>query len=72
MLSQRRPRKLLLHKREAIKLIGAVHKEGMTPNPVECFSKGPLTPALSREGRGGRPCPLSGRTPLPSRERGQE
>ncbi|MGO9484343.1 MAG: SsrA-binding protein SmpB [Rhodomicrobium sp.] len=33
----RRPRKLLLHKREASKLIGAVHKEGMTLIPLRIY-----------------------------------
>ncbi|MGO8955372.1 MAG: hypothetical protein ACLQF2_18885, partial [Rhodomicrobium sp.] len=37
------------------------------PGPVDCFAEGPLTPALSREGRGGHrgecegvPSPLAG------------
>ena len=38
-------------------------------NPVDCFAKGPLTPALSREGRGSRACPLRRRSPLPIRIR---
>jgi SsrA-binding protein len=33
----RRPRKLLLHKREAGKLIGAVNKEGMTLIPLRIY-----------------------------------
>ena len=33
----RRPRKLLLHKREANKLIGAVHKEGVTLVPLRIY-----------------------------------
>ncbi len=33
----RRPRKLLLHKREANKLIGAVQKEGMTLIPLRIY-----------------------------------
>src|SRR5271166_5648457 len=33
----RRPRKLLLHKREANRLIGAVHKEGMTLIPLRIY-----------------------------------
>ena len=33
----RRPRKLLLHKREVNKLIGAVHKEGMTLVPLRIY-----------------------------------
>jgi len=33
----RRPRKLLLHKREASKLIGAVQKEGMTLIPLRIY-----------------------------------
>ncbi len=33
----RRPRKLLLHKREANRLIGAIHKEGMTLIPLRIY-----------------------------------
>lgn len=33
----RRPRKLLLHKREANKLIGAIHREGMTLVPLRIY-----------------------------------
>ncbi len=33
----RRPRKLLLHKREAGKLIGAVQREGMTLIPLRIY-----------------------------------
>ncbi len=39
----------------------------MIPGPVDCFAEGPLTPALSREGRGDAfafaamtPSPLAG------------
>jgi SsrA-binding protein len=34
---ERRPRKLLLHKREIAKLIGAVRKEGMTLVPLKLY-----------------------------------
>ncbi len=34
---ERRPRKLLLHKREIAKLIGAVHREGMTLVPLKLY-----------------------------------
>ena len=34
---ERRPRKLLLHKREIAKLIGAVRREGMTLVPLKLF-----------------------------------
>ena len=35
--SPKRPRKLLLHKREIVKLIGAVEREGMTLVPLKLF-----------------------------------
>ena len=35
--SPKRPRKLLLHKRETVKLIGAVEREGMTLVPLKLF-----------------------------------
>jgi len=35
--SPKRPRKLLLHKREIAKLIGAVEREGMTLVPLKLF-----------------------------------
>ena len=45
-------------------------RDRVIPNPAECFSKGPLTPALSREGRGSPGAPVAaGRYPLPLRER---
>ncbi len=34
---ERRPRKLLLHKRQIAKLIGAVHREGMTLVPLKLY-----------------------------------
>jgi SsrA-binding protein len=34
---ERRPRKLLLHKREIAKLIGAIRREGMTLVPLKLY-----------------------------------